>query len=147
MQVHGLNHGDLAVMNAGSLNLLLLDSLGDLKEMIGRFGVQLFHRDSFVTLWPLRGITGTPEQVARTLRAASPPTPVPQAEMDRLWERAEAVARRRPDMDYMTFARQAIEVWGESVPRPFHESAISDGSETLIKHFAPSTSDLVEWSL
>jgi len=276
--VRRLRGGDLAVMNAGSLNLLLLDSLGDLKETIGRLGqgpgefqgmldmdiegdsivvldglmrrVQLFRRDSFVTMWPLRGITGTPEQVAfssgggpvvafgtrpdagqgnvmrvlretvelyrvddpgtaletsveipgdeffygrgeggatfmgmpafnvwstydltrtgvivadgrdgrvvsfpwggqvaRALRAASPPAPVPQAEMDRFWQRAETVARRRPDMDYMTFARQAVDVWGESVPRPFYEAVISDGSETLIKHFAPSSSDLVEWSL
>ena len=273
-----LRGGDLAVMNAGSLNLLLLDSLGDLKGTIGRFGegpgefqgmldmdargdsivvldglmrrVHLFHRDAFVTVWSLRGITGTPEQVAfssggapvaafgtesqasqgnvmqvlrqtvelyrvddpgtaletpveilgdeffwgrgsggatflgmpafnvwsiydltrtgvivadgrdgrlvsfpwggqvaRTLRSASPPTPVTQAEMDRLWERAETVARRRPDMDYMSFVRQAVEVWGGSVPRPFYESVVSDGSETLIRHFAPGSADIVDWSL
>ena len=276
--IRRLRDGDLAVMNTGSLNVLLLDSLGDLEGTVGRLGqgpgefqgmldmdtkgdsivvldglmrrVQLFHRDSFVTVWPLRGITGTPEQVAfssggapvvafgtglhdgegnvmqvqretvelyrvddpgtvletpveipgdeffygrgaggatymgmpafnvwstydltrtgvivadgrdgrivsfpwgaqvaRTLRPASPPTPVPEAEMDRLWERAETVARRRPDLDYMTFVRQAVEVWGESVPRPFHEAAISDGSETLIKHFASGSADNVEWSL
>jgi len=90
--VRRLRGGDLAVMNAGSLTLRLRDSLGDLKETIGRLGqgpgefqgmldmdiegdsivvldglmrrVQLFRRDSFVTMWPLRGITGTPEQVA-----------------------------------------------------------------------------------
>lgn len=276
--VRRLHSGDLAVMNAGSLNVLLLDSTGELEGTIGRFGegpgdfqgmldmdtagdsiivldglmrrVQLFHRDSFVAAWPLRGIAGTPEQVgfgfggapvvafgtgaqggagnvmqvqretvelyrvddpgtaletpvdilgkeffhgraagganymgmpafnvfstydltwtgvifadgrdgrvvsfpwgaqvARTLRSASPPTPVAEAEMDRLWERAETVARRRPDMDYMTFVRQAVEIWGESVPRPFYEAVISDGSETLIQHFAPGSADLVEWSL
>lgn len=90
--VRRLRGGDVAVMNAGSLNLLLLDSLGDLKGTIGRLGqgpgefqgmldmdsrgdsivvldglmrrVQLFVRGSFVTTWSLRGITGTPEQIA-----------------------------------------------------------------------------------
>lgn len=276
--IRRLSGGDLAVMNAGSLNVLLLDSLGGLVTTIGRMGqgpgefqgmldmdtsgdsivvldglmrrVQLFDRDSLVTVWPLREITGTPEQVgfssagapvvaygtppdagrentmqvlretvelyrvddpataletpveipgdeffsgraeggatfkgmpafnvwstydlthtgvvaadardgrvvsfawgeqaARTLRPPSPPNPVPEAEMDRLWERAEATARRRPDMDYMTFVRQAVEVWGGPVPLPFHETLISDGSEILIEHFAPGSAETVDWSL
>lgn len=276
--IRRLPDGHLAVMNTGSLNVLLLDSLGDLVATIGRMGrgpgdfqgmldmdtsgdsivvldglmrrVQLFHRDSFVTMWSLREITGTPEQVgfgiggapvvaygtppdagrentmqvlrqtvelyrvddpataletpveipgdeffygraeggatfigmpafnvwstydlthtgvvaadardghvvsfawgeqaARTLRPPSVPNPVPEAAMDRLWERAEATARRRPDMDYMTFVRQAVEVWGGSVPLPFHERLISDGSEILIEHFAPGSAEKVDWSL
>ena len=86
-------------------------------------------------------------QAVRTLRPVSLPTLVSQREMDRLRERAETVARRRPDLDYMTFVRQAIEVWGESVPRPFYEALISDGSEILVKHFAPSSASMAEWSL
>ena len=275
--VRRLPDGGLAVMNTGSLNVLLLDSLGDLVATIGRMGrgpgdfqgmldmdtsgdsivvldglmrrVQLFRRDSFVTMWSLREITGTPEQVgfssggapvvaygtppdagrentmqvlretvelyrvddpataletpveilgdeffygraeggatymgmpafnvwstydlthagvvaadardgrvvsfawgeqaARTLRPPSPPGPVPEADLDRLWERGEATARRRPDMDYMAFVRQAVEVWGESVPLPFHETLISDGSEILIEHYAPGSAAIVEWS-
>lgn len=276
--VRRLPDGGLAVMNTGSLNVLLLDSLGDVVATIGRMGrgpgdfqgmldmdtsgdsivvldglmrrVQLFRRDSFVTMWSLREITGTPEQVgfsswgapvvafgtppdigrdntmrvlretvelyrvddpttaletpvelpgdeffhgraeggatfmgmpafnawstydltrtgvvaadardgrvvsfawgeqaARTLRPPSPPNPVTEADLDRLWERAEATARRRPDMDYMAFVRQAVEVWGGSVPLPFHETLISDGSEILIKHFAPGSAAIVDWSL
>lgn len=89
--VRRLPDGGLAVMNTGSLNVLLLDSLGDRVATIGRMGrgpgdfqgmldmdssgdsivvldglmrrVQLFRRDSFVTMWSLREITGTPEQV------------------------------------------------------------------------------------
>lgn len=275
--VRRLPGGDLAVMNAGSLNVLLLDSLGALVATIGRMGqgpgefqgmldmdtsgdtivvldglmrrVQLFHRDSYVTVWSLREITGTPQQVAfsphgvpvvstqspyaydvddmtvlrstiapyrvddpttvletpieipggeyfvvsmpggawmtgipafgvfatydlthtgvvaadardgrvvsfawgeqaaLTLRSPSVPNPVPEAAMDRLWERAEATARRRPDLDYMTFVRQAVEVWGGPVPLPFHESLISDGSEILIEHFASGPAEEVDWSL
>ena len=276
--VRRLPDGDLAVMNAGSLNVLLLDSLGDLIATIGRMGrgpgdfqgmldmdtrgdsivvldglmrrVQLFHRDSFVTMWSLREITGTPEQVGfglggapvvaygtppdagrentmqvlrqtvelyrvddpataletpveipgdeffygraeggatfmgmpafnvwstydltqtgvvaadardghvvsfawgeqavRTLRPPSAPSPVPEAAMDRLWERAEATARRRPDLDYMTFVRQAVAVWGGPVPLPFHDTLVSDGSEILIEHFAPGSAEKVDWSL
>jgi len=36
---------------------------------------------------------------------------------------------------------------GDSVPRPFCEVVITDGSETLIQHFAPGSADVVEWSL
>ena len=86
-------------------------------------------------------------QTARTLLPASPPTPVSQAELDRFWQGAETVARRRPDLDYMTYMREAVEVWGESVPRPFYSAIISDGSETLIRHYAPGTSDMAQWSL
>ena len=86
-------------------------------------------------------------QGARTLRPASPPSPVSEAELNRSLERAETVARRRPDLDYMTYVQQAIEIWGESVPRPFYEALTSDGSETLIQHFAHGSADLVEWSL
>ena len=85
-------------------------------------------------------------QTVRTLRPASQPTFVSEAELDRLLERNEAVASQRPSY-YMAFVRQGINVWGESVPRPFYEALISDGSETLIKHYAPGSAPLVEWSL
>ncbi len=85
-------------------------------------------------------------QAVRTLRPASQPTSVSEAELDRVLERNEAVASQRPSY-YMAFVRQAIEVWGESVPRPFYSAVISDGSETLIEHFAPRSADSVEWSL
>ncbi len=85
-------------------------------------------------------------QAVRTLRPASQPISVSEAELDRVLARNEAVASQRPSY-YMDFVRQGIEVWGESVPRPFYEALISDGSETLIKHFAPGSAPLVEWSL
>ncbi len=84
---------------------------------------------------------------ARTLRPASPPTPASEAEMDRFWERVDARARRDLDSDYMTHARQSVDVWGGSVPRPFYSAVISDGSETLIGHYAHWSEDIVEWSL
>ena len=266
-------------MNEGSVSLLLLDSLGDSVGTVGRLGegpgefqamtdldtkddqilvldglerrVHLFERDSLVTMWSLRGITGDPEQVAfsldgapvvsvarrphidrghamqvlreaielyrvnelgrelekpieilgaeffvvwnpsgawrtsipafgvpavydltrtgvtaadardgsvvafswagegtRTLRPASQRVvPVSEAELGQLWQHAETVAKRRPDLNFMTYAREAVEVWGESVPRPFYSALISDGSETLIRNYAPGTSDVAEWVL
>lgn len=87
-------------------------------------------------------------QVTRTLRAASPPTPVSEAELDRLWAIADTVARGVSDRNYyMTYVREAVEVWGESVPRPFYSAIVSDGSETLVRHYTPGTSDVTEWSL
>ncbi len=87
-------------------------------------------------------------QTARTLRPASPPTAVSEAEMDRLWANADTGARRVQDRDnYMTYVREAVEIWGESVPRPFCSVIISDGSETLIRHYAPGASDVAQWSL
>ncbi len=85
-------------------------------------------------------------QAVRTLRSASEPTSVSEAELDRLLERNEAVASQRPSY-YLSFVRQAVEVWGGSVPRPFYEAVISDGSETLVKHFSPGSADIVDWSL
>ena len=67
--------------------------------------------------------------------------------MNGLWKRAEITGRRRPDPDYMTYIREAVEVWGESIPRPFYSAIISDGSETLIRHYTPGTSEVTEWSL
>ena len=68
--------------------------------------------------------------------------------MDRLWANADTGARRVQDRDnYMTYVREAVEIWGESVPRPFYSAIISDGSETLIRHYAPGTSDVAQWSL
>lgn len=86
-------------------------------------------------------------QAARHLRPASPPSPVSDADMERLWERVEARVRRDPDEDYMSFARQAVEVWDAPVPRPFYSALISDGSETLLGHYAHRLSDIVEWTL
>ncbi len=90
--VRRLSDGDLVVMNMGSFDVLLLDESWNLVGTVGRLGegpgefqglldmdtrgdsilvldgltrrVLLFHRDSFVTSWSLRGITGTPGQVA-----------------------------------------------------------------------------------
>lgn len=88
------------------------------------------------------------EPAARTLRPASPPTPVSERVLDRLWAIADTVARNLPDRDnYMTYVRDAVEVWGESVPRPFYSAVISDGSETLIRHFTSGTTEVSEWSL
>ena len=84
---------------------------------------------------------------ARTLRPASPPTSVSEAEMDQLWDYAEAMGRRWPDRDYLTYVREAVDVWGKSVPRPFYSAVISDGFETLIQHFTSRASDVTEWSL
>lgn len=53
--------------------------------------------------------------------------------------------RRDPDEDYMSYARQAVEVWDGTVPRPFYSAVISDGSETLIGHYAHRSADIVEW--
>ena len=75
-------------------------------------------------------------QRARTLRPASPPTPVSTVDMDRLWERVEARVRRNPGEDDMSYARQSVEVWDGPVPHPFYSAVISDGSETLIGHYA-----------
>lgn len=87
-------------------------------------------------------------QATRTLRAASPPTAVPETEMDRLWAVTDSVARGLHDGDdYLTFVREAVEVWGESVPRPFYSAIVSDGSETLIRHYTPGTSEVTKWSL
>lgn len=278
--VRGTADGGLAVMNEGSMNVLLLDSNGDPTETIGRLGegpgefqavtdldtkgdsilvldalarrVHLFHRASLVNMWPLGEITGRLAQVtfspdgapavsatrqqpypgsaeamkvlrepvefyrvdepataieipvgipgdeyfvvfvaarggwrtgipafgtdaiydlirtgvvaadardgsvvafswggeeARTLRPASRRTPVSEAELDLLWQNAETVARRRPALDYMTYVREAVEVWGESVPRPFYSAVISDGSETLIRHYTSGATEVSEWSL
>lgn len=268
--------GGLAVMNEGSVNVLLLDSRGDSVGIIGRLGegpgeflamtdldtrgdsilvldalarrVQLFHRTALVNMWSLREIapaqvtfspdgapvvsvesrpyagrvksnqvlrdtvqlhrvddpgtvletpinipgneyfvvaiadgawrTGIPAfgasatydltrtrviaadarhatvvsfpwggPAARTLRPASPPTPVSEAEMDQLWDYAETMVRRWPDPDYLTYVREAVEVWGESVPRPFYSAIISDGTETLLRHYTSGTADVSEWSL
>ena len=271
-----LASGDLVVMNSGSADVLLLDASGDLVGTVGRQGegpgefqgvldmdtrgdsilvldglmrrVNLYHRDSFVTSWSLRGTTGTPQQVGfssggtpvatfarrpdggretagkvlrdtvefyradqpeaalptpievlggesflflanggvamgmpafnvwptydltlagvifadardgrvvslewngqavRTLRPASRPTSVSEAVLDRVLERNQDVASQRPSY-YMGFVRQGIEVWGDSVPRPFYEALISDGFEILIKHYAPGSAAIVEWSL
>ena len=86
-------------------------------------------------------------QAARTLRPASPPSPVSEAEMDALWERVEASVRRNPGEDYESQARQSVEVWDGMVPRPFYAEVISDGSETLIGHYVHRSADIVEWSL
>ena len=86
-------------------------------------------------------------QSARTLRPASPPTPVSEADMDRLWERVEARVRRDADEDYRSYARQSVEVWEGTVMQPFYSAVISDGSETLIGHYAHRSADIVEWSL
>ena len=86
-------------------------------------------------------------QVVRTLRPASSPTPVSDADMDALWERVEARVRRDPDEDYMSYARQSVEVWDGTVSRPFYSAVISDGSETLIMHYAHRSAGTVEWSL
>ena len=67
--------------------------------------------------------------------------------MDRLWDYAEATARRLPERDYLTYVREAVDVWGKSVPRPFYTAVISDGSETLIQHYSSRVSDVTEWSL
>jgi len=85
-------------------------------------------------------------QAVRTLRPASQPASVSEAELDGVLERNEAVASQRPSY-YMDYVRQGIEVWGDSVPRPFYEAVITDGSETLIQRFAPGSTDVVEWSL
>ena len=78
-------------MNSGSVDVLLLDASGNQVGTVGRLGegpgeflgvldmdtrgdsilvldglrrrVNLFHRDSFVAMWSLRGTTGTPQQV------------------------------------------------------------------------------------
>lgn len=84
---------------------------------------------------------------ARTLRPASPPIPASEEEMDRFWERVEARARRDPEEDRMKSARQSVDVWGGPVPRPFYSAVISDGSETLVGHYAHWSADIVEWSL
>ena len=86
-------------------------------------------------------------QTARTLRPASPPTPASEADMDALWERVEARVRRDSDEEYMSYARQSVEVWDGTVPRPFYSAVISDGSETLIGHYAHRSADAEEWSL
>ena len=87
-------------------------------------------------------------QATRTLRPASPPTPVSGRELDRLWAIADTVARGLPDRDdYLTYVRESVEVWGESVPRPFYSAVIGDGSETLIRHYTSGTADVSEWSL
>ena len=276
--VRRLPERGLAVMNEGSVNVLLLDSMGGSVATIGRLGegpgeflsvtdldtkgdsvlvldalarrVQFFDRASLVHMWSLRGLSGSPRQIsfspdgppvvaverrpyagrvrtnqvireaitlhrvddpgtvletpidilggeyfvvtvadgawrtgipafgasatydltrtrvivadarhatvvsfpwggfaARTLRPASPPTAVSEAEMDRLWDYAEATARRLPERDYLTYVREAVDVWGKSVPRPFYTAVISDGSETLIQHYSSRVSDVTEWSL
>lgn len=86
-------------------------------------------------------------RTARTLRPASPPPPVSEAEMDALWERVEARVSRDPGEDYMSRARQSVEVWDGTVPRPFSAAVISDGSETLVGHYVHRWADIVEWSL
>lgn len=271
--------GGLAVMNEGSVNVLLLDSNGDSTATIGRFGegpgeflamtdldtkgdsilvadamarrVHLFHRTALVNMWSLREIAptqvafrpdGTPvvsateerayptsadamrvlrekvrfyqigdpvtaletpvdipgkeyfvvfvaarggwrsgipaygayatydltptgaiiadarsgrvvsvpwgAQATRTLRPASPPTPVSEKELDRLRAIGDTVARGLADRDdYLTYVRESVEVWGESVPRPFYSAVISDGSETLIRHYTSGTINVSKWSL
>ena len=67
--------------------------------------------------------------------------------MDALWERVEARVRRDSDEEYMSYARQSVEVWDGTVPRPFYSAVISDGSETLIGHYAHRSADAEEWSL
>ena len=87
-------------------------------------------------------------QAVRTLRPASPPPPVSGKELDRLRAIGDTVARGLPDRDdYLTYVREAVEVWGESVPRPFYSAVISDGSETLIRHYTSGTTDVSTWSL
>ncbi len=86
-------------------------------------------------------------QTARTLRPPSPPSPVSEAEMDALWERVEASVRRDPGEDYMSYARQSVDVWDGMVPRPFYAEVISDGSETLVGHYVHRSADIVDWSL
>ncbi|MDE2876966.1 MAG: hypothetical protein OXU69_14890 [Gemmatimonadota bacterium] len=87
-------------------------------------------------------------QAVRTLRPSSPPEAMSEHQLDRLWASADTVARRLPDRDdYMTYVREAVEVWGESVPRPYYSAVISDGSETLLRHFTSGPADLSEWSL
>lgn len=84
---------------------------------------------------------------ARTLRSASPPVPVSEAELERFWEQVRAVAGDSPDRSYMTYMREAVEVWGKSVPRPFYTKVVSDGFESLIRHYASGTSGAATWSL
>ena len=135
--------GLLVVMKAAPTEVLLLNEAGDLVGTVGRpTGVVAADaRDGRVVAFDWNG------QTARTLRPASPPTPASEADMDALWERVEARVRRDSDEDYMSYARQSVEVWDRTVPRPFYSAVISDGSETLIGHYAHRSTDIVEWSL
>ena len=47
----------------------------------------------------------------------------------------------------MTYMEEAVEVWGGSVPRPFYTKVVSDGYESLIRHYASGTSDTATWLL
>ena len=88
-------------------------------------------------------------EAGHALRPASPPTLVPEPELDAFWQGVRTVARRRPDPEeYLAQAGATLEVWGGSVPRPFYSAIISDGSEALIQHYSPrATSHAAEWSL
>ncbi len=86
-------------------------------------------------------------QTARILRPASPLPAVSEAEMDALWERVEARVSRDPGEAYLSRARQSVEVWDGTVPRPFYAAVISDGSEILVGHYVHRWADIVEWSL
>ena len=124
-----------------------------------RTGIPAFGADATYDLTPTGAVAADPRngqvisfswggQATRILRGASPPTPVSEAAMDRFWAIADTVARGVSDRDYyMTYVREAVEVWGDTVPRPFYSAVISDGSETLVRHYAPGTSDVTEWSL
>jgi hypothetical protein len=72
---------------------------------------------------------------------------VSEAELERFWEQVRAVAGDSPDRSYMTYMREAVEVWGKSVPRPFYTKVVSDGFESLIRHYASGTSGAATWSL
>ena len=125
--VEGLRRGpdgDLVVMNTGSVNVLLLNPLGDSVGTVGRLGegpgefqglldldtkgdsilildglrrrVLLFHRDSPVNTWSLHAISGTLEQVA----FSSDGTPVVSAARQPRASQGEAMRVLRETVEF-----------------------------------------------
>jgi len=63
-------------------------------------------------------------------------------------ERIDALASRRPDIQFREFARASLNVWGGRIPRPFYENVVSDGRVVAVQLYEYSdTPAVIEWAV